>query len=269
MVFLIGVAGASGTGKTRFAELVKAMLVHVNHFSLDDYHKYGREERKKLGITPLNPKANDFKLMYEHITAVKQGEKIVKPIYDHSRGVIIPEAETFVPENIVIIEGLLPFYDKKIARLFDLKIFFDVSERVRLKWKLERDKKERGYKRQFDLKQRRIDYNRYVLPQKKLCDVVVEVNKSKKHPKTLVSKIMFKKCPKFTTSFAIPLKKGSILLSDCSIIFDGTFHKSNIIPHAETKEKEINSFTASQIVLIKYIEDLIKRGGFCENPSSS
>lgn len=60
-VYIIGVAGDSGSGKSTFTSGIKNMLGEdlVATISLDDYHLYGREERASLNITPLNPAAND------------------------------------------------------------------------------------------------------------------------------------------------------------------------------------------------------------------
>lgn len=262
MAFLIGVAGASGTGKTKFAEFVRKVFKNVNHFSLDDYHKYGREERKRLGITPLNPKANDFKLMYEHIKKVKEDNKIIKPVYDHSVGVIIPNAEVFVPEKIVVIEGLLPFYKRSIAKLFDLKLFFDVSESIRLKWKIQRDKTQRGYKREFDLKQRKVDYVKYILPQKKTCDIVVEVDKSKKFKGMLKTKLVFKK-GSFVVPVKAPLQKGSIEIEKNSVLLEGVFTKNNFDFNKLLKNipQKMNAFTTTQLLIIHHLERLFKQSG--------
>ena len=262
MVFLIGIAGASGTGKTQFAEFVERVFKDANHFSLDDYHKYSREERKKLGITPLNPRANDFKLMYDHIRKVKEGEKIIKPIYDHSIGVIIPDAEEFVPKKIVVIEGLLPFYKRNIAKLFDFRLFFDVSESVRLKWKIQRDKTQRGYRREFDLKQRKVDYMKYVLPQKKSCDIVVEVDKSRKFRGTLKARLLFKK-GSFEIPVKAPLQKGSVEIEGNSVLLEGVFTRDNfdVGGFSEAIPQKMNAFTAAQVLIIHHLQTLLQKSG--------
>ena len=50
---------------------------------LDDYHLNDRQGRKVSGLTALNPKENNFDLMYEQIAALKSGKTIEKPIYNH------------------------------------------------------------------------------------------------------------------------------------------------------------------------------------------
>jgi phosphoribulokinase len=91
-VVLIGVAGDSGCGKSTFlrrlSDLFGAEFMTV--ICLDDYHSLDRKQRKEAGVTALNPKANNFDLMYEQIKALKEGNSIDKPIYNHETGEIDP-----------------------------------------------------------------------------------------------------------------------------------------------------------------------------------
>ncbi|MGA1475537.1 MAG: phosphoribulokinase, partial [Prochlorothrix sp.] len=91
-VVLIGVAGDSGCGKSTFlrrlSDLFGKELITV--ICLDDYHSLDRKQRKEHGVTALNPKANNFDLMAEQIKALKEGNAIDKPIYNHETGCIDP-----------------------------------------------------------------------------------------------------------------------------------------------------------------------------------
>ena len=61
-VFIIGVAGDSGSGKTTFTNAIRQIFGPdmVVTITLDDYHKFDREERHRLNITPLHPDANNL-----------------------------------------------------------------------------------------------------------------------------------------------------------------------------------------------------------------
>jgi phosphoribulokinase len=91
-IVLIGVAGDSGCGKSTFlrrlSDLFGAELMTV--ICLDDYHSLDRKQRKAAGVTALDPKANNFDLMYEQIKALKEGNSIDKPIYNHETGELDP-----------------------------------------------------------------------------------------------------------------------------------------------------------------------------------
>ena len=88
---------------------------------LDDYHLNDRQGRKKTGgwrdvlcwlpqhltpwtgLTALDPRENNFDLMYEQVKALKEGKKIMKPIYNHVNGTL-DEPEEITPTPIIIFE---------------------------------------------------------------------------------------------------------------------------------------------------------------------
>ena len=55
---------------------------------LDDYHLNDRSGRKVTKRTALDPLENNFDLMYEQVKALKNGETISKPIYNHVNGTL-------------------------------------------------------------------------------------------------------------------------------------------------------------------------------------
>lgn len=271
MAYIIGVAGNSGTGKTSFADLVTQLIPGAKHISLDDYHKYDREQRKVLKITPLNPKANDFDLMYKHISSIKRGESIVKPVYNHSTGKIIKNGERFTPSDVVVIEGLLPFYDPRIANLFDVKIFFDICKPLELHWKIVRDRTKRHYEKQFDLRQRDRDFKKYVLPQKNICDVTLHACSTGRGGRGIRATIIPQNWP-FNVHAEYAPGKYSLELDGRGITLRGTFTQkvlSNMLPGiAENKiPARVNSFTAAQLLIIWNI--LLERGDLDEIAGSA
>ena len=60
----------------------------VATFSMDDYHSLDRKQRKERNITPLHPAANHLDLLADHLEALRRGEGINKPVYDHSIGAV-------------------------------------------------------------------------------------------------------------------------------------------------------------------------------------
>ena len=109
-VFVIGVAGDSGSGKTTFTRAIRAIFGKdlISTITTDDYHRYDRQERKKIGITPLVPRANRFDLLEEHLAALKAGRSINKPVYNHDNGTFAPPVP-FSPTKLLIVAGLHPF----------------------------------------------------------------------------------------------------------------------------------------------------------------
>lgn len=89
-VFVFGIAGDSGSGKTTISRGIRRILGEdmVATFSMDDYHSLDRRQRKERNITPLHPDANQFDLLAEHLEALRRNERIDKPVYDHRTGAI-------------------------------------------------------------------------------------------------------------------------------------------------------------------------------------
>jgi phosphoribulokinase len=184
-VFIFAVAGDSGSGKTTLSSGIGRLLGEENviSFSMDDYHSLDRKQRKDAGITPLNPKANHLDLLADHLEALRAGEQIAKPVYDHSTG-LIKGTVPFGPASVVIMEGLHPFYTQRLRQLTDFKIFIDPSRQVKRMWKVRRDVGDRGYKREDVMREillREPDYKLYVDIQKIYAEIVVKIQESKFH----------------------------------------------------------------------------------------
>jgi phosphoribulokinase len=182
-VFIIGVAGDSGSGKTTFTRAIRAIFGKdlVSTITIDDYHRYDRQERKELGITPLVPEANRFDLLEEHLLDLKAGRSITKPVYNHDSGVFDPPV-LFKPTKIVILEGLHPFITKKMRDLIDFKLYVDPDPDVKRAWKIKRDVEQRGYSPESvirEMAERKPDYERYVEPQCRFADAVIRIAFSK------------------------------------------------------------------------------------------
>ncbi len=178
-VVLIGVAGDSGCGKSTFLrrliDLFGEDLMTV--ICLDDYHSLDRKQRKETGITALDPRANNFDLMYEQIKTLKSGQAINKPIYNHETGLIDPP-EVVEPNHIIVVEGLHPLYDERVRSLIDFSVYFDISDEVKIAWKIQRDMAERGHRYEDVLAQinsRKPDFEKFIEPQREFADVVLQV----------------------------------------------------------------------------------------------
>jgi phosphoribulokinase len=178
-VVIIGVAGDSGCGKSTFLKRVTDLFGEdfVTVICLDDYHSLDRYQRKEKKVTALDPRANNFDLMYEQIAALKAGKTIQKPIYNHETGLIDPP-ETIEPNHVIVIEGLHPLYDERVRKLIDFSVYLDITDEVKIAWKIQRDMEERGHS--YDdvlaaINSRRPDFEAYIEPQRGHADVVIQV----------------------------------------------------------------------------------------------
>jgi phosphoribulokinase len=182
-IFAIGVAGDSGSGKTTFTGAIREIFGEdlVSSISLDDYHRYNREERKALGITPLDPEANFLGRIERDLEAMKEGRSIEKPVYNHRTGTIDPPVP-FTPKKILILEGLHTLFTGRLRALLDFTLFVDPDEQVKRFWKMKRDTGDRGYRSdevEDERASRAADYERYLRPQRRCADAVISVAFSK------------------------------------------------------------------------------------------
>jgi phosphoribulokinase len=174
---MLAIAGDSGTGKTTItAGLVEALGAHrMTSVGADDYHRYDREERKGLPFTPLHPDCNYIDIMEQHLHHLSLGHPILKPVYNHDTGTL-DRPEYVQPREFVIVEGLLPIHTKVARACFDITVYLDPPEDIRINWKLGRDTKKRGYTEdqvRAELEKREPESAEFIRPQRANADIVV------------------------------------------------------------------------------------------------
>jgi phosphoribulokinase len=174
---MLAIAGDSGTGKTTITEgLVKALgRERITSIGVDDYHRYDREERKSLPFTPLSPQCNFIDIMEQDLQHLALNQPILKPVYDHRTGKL-GRPEYVEPREFVIVEGLLPLHTQLSRACFDVTVYLDPPEEIRIGWKLGRDIKKRGYTEEQvreELGRREPESERFIRPQRSFADIVI------------------------------------------------------------------------------------------------
>ena len=174
---LLGIVGDSAAGKTTLARGLVNILGadRVTHVCTDDYHKYDRKERARLGITPLHPDCNYVDVMELHLERLHYGQPILKPVYDHATGTLV-RPEYVLAREFVIVEGLLGFLSPTMRQFYDVKVYLDPPEDLRWVWKIKRDTTKRGYSAQevqSERERREPDSGAFVRPQREHADIVV------------------------------------------------------------------------------------------------
>ncbi len=174
---ILGIVGDSAAGKTTLSRGITQILgpEGVSVLCADDYHRYNRQQRKELGITPLNPACNYLDVMAQHLQLLRAGEPILKPHYDHKRGDFGPP-QYIVPQPFLIVEGLLGMYRQEMRNAYSVRVSLNPPEELRRRWKIRRDTMRRGYTeaevlRELDI--REPDSAAYIRPQQHHADVVV------------------------------------------------------------------------------------------------
>ncbi len=180
-VTLIGIAGGSGSGKTRLAhDLAEAIgSDRVSLVPFDAYYKDLRhldlEERNKVNFD--HPDSLDDDLFGFQLEGLAEGLDVAIPVYDFNEHRRADDLQILAAHKIVIAEGILLFAFPEIAERFDFRIFRECSEEVRYARRLERDVHERGrteesVRAQFEASVAPM-HNEFVEPSKHLADRIV------------------------------------------------------------------------------------------------
>ena len=140
---IIAISGDSGVGKSTLTKLI-ANIFNVNSikYECDRYHKWERKSKNWDEWTHLHPNANDLNQMKEDIYQLKIGNKIYRSDYDHSSGCFTNEEE-IIPSSLIIVSGLHTLFE--FDNIYNLKIFIEPDENLRVFWKIKRDHLERMY----------------------------------------------------------------------------------------------------------------------------
>lgn len=175
----VGIAGGTGAGKTTLAKKIYEAFPDATLISQDSYYKdrsdLSFEERDRLNFDHLD--SLEFSLLKEHLINLKNGLAIEEPVYNfhtHSREKTSKRVE---PSNIVLVEGILLLAAPEVRDLFDITIFVEADDDVRILRRVERDMKERS--RDFNsVKTQYLEtvkpmHDLFVAPSKKYANIIV------------------------------------------------------------------------------------------------
>ena len=147
-MFLVGIAGGSGSGKTTFA---KKIIQRVNDPSVvllhqDSYYLPSPPPHLKIHGEPNfdHPDAFDWPLLREHLRHLKSGGQIATPVYDFHQSRRSKETVLVGPSRTILVEGIYALWDAEVRDLFDVKLFLQVEADIRFIRRLHRDVRERG-----------------------------------------------------------------------------------------------------------------------------
>jgi len=181
---IIGVTGGSGSGKTRFLkELTKEFTTdEVCLITQDNYYRPRNEQpTDDQGIQNFDkPESIDHKLLFQNIVALKNNRPVEISEYTFNNPKATGRNLTFKPAPVLIVEGLMVFYWDNIRSLIDLSVFIEASDLIKIKRRITRDAKERGY--DLDDVLYRYEhhvapfYNQFLRPLKENMDIIIPNN---------------------------------------------------------------------------------------------
>jgi uridine kinase len=180
-MFVLGVAGGTGSGKTTVAERLVAGLtgLPVEVIDHDAYYRdrSGMPPAERLLVNYDHPAAIETELLVKHLVDLRAGRAVDIPQYDFRQHVRRAETRRVEPVPIVIIEGILVLADERLRAQMDLKIFVDTDADIRLMRRLQRDIEQRGRtfaqaREQYDATVRPM-HLAFVEPSKRFADLVI------------------------------------------------------------------------------------------------
>ena len=184
--YIIGIAGGSGSGKSTFAEGLKKLFGNsITIIAYDNYYKaqdhLSMDERVKTNYDC--PDALETKLLVRHLSELKSGRAVEIPVYDFVTHTRTKDTLRVEVAPIIIVDGILTFYDPELRNMFDIRIFADADADERILRRLKRDVTERGRDIEGVISQYLTTVKEmhgiYVEPTKKYADVIINGGKNK------------------------------------------------------------------------------------------
>jgi uridine kinase len=182
-VFVVGLAGRSGSGKSNIARHIVSRLngnvlsmetyaVSVNHLKFD--------ERAKTDYD--SPAATDIALLESHLRRLVAGLEIEAPIYDFAQHLrVAGRTQQVAARPLVIVEGILALHYAELRPHFDLSIYLDAPDEVCFHRRRVRDIVERQRDSAFVSWQWenmvQPAAKKYLLPSKRYADVVIDASR--------------------------------------------------------------------------------------------
>jgi uridine kinase len=183
--FIVAIGGGSGSGKTTVANMLvdKCKEKSVIIISMDNFYKSRPDNILAKNCDFDCPDAFDWDLFNYVLVNIIDEKSIELPRFCFLTDKRLEETELYVPKDIVIIEGILTLHDKTINELYNLKIFVEADEDVRLGRRVIRDTVMRGrtvdgvIKQYFDTV--KPGHYKYIQPTSLNSDIVIPHNGAK------------------------------------------------------------------------------------------
>ncbi|MCD6450144.1 MAG: uridine kinase [Thermotogaceae bacterium] len=180
-MYIIGIGGGTGSGKTTVANRIFELLGQENCaiLPMDNYYRdmshLPMEERKKQNYD--HPNMIEHELLEKHLKKLLAGETVKVPTYSFSTYTREKETTTLTPKHFLIVEGIFALYYDGLLKLYDLAIYVDAEDDIRFIRRLKRDIEERGRNVESVIEQYlstvKPMHDAYVEPTKKNADIII------------------------------------------------------------------------------------------------
>ena len=147
-MIIVGICGASGSGKSTLAKRIKDSLAcSCTIIGQDCYYRNFPDlpfsERIKLNYD--EPGIFDFDELLHDIELLESGTPITTKGYDYVNYERADRPDVLIqPPEVLVLEGIHMFYDKRICERMSLKVYLHVDVDICLLRRIKRDIKARG-----------------------------------------------------------------------------------------------------------------------------
>ncbi len=181
MVLVVGIAGATGSGKTTVARRLTeslprgsvALLQHDRYYR--DRPDLSGEERSRLNFD--HPDSLETSLLAEHLRDLRGGKAVEVPSYDFTTHRRRAETQHMEPGAVLVVEGILVLAEAGLREMFDIKVFVDTDADIRVFRRIRRDIEQRGRSfasvREQYYRTVRPMHLQFVEPSKRWADIIV------------------------------------------------------------------------------------------------
>lgn len=180
-MLIIGIAGGTGSGKTTVVNKIiealpeSSVAIIPQDSYYNDQSNLPLEVRKQTNFD--HPNAFDWNLFEQQIADLKAGKAIEQPTYSYITCTRLSETIHVEPKDVIIIEGIMAFYDKDLREQMDLKIFVDAGADERLLRVIVRDIEERGHPLEMLINKYRNVlkpmHDEFIEPTKQYADIII------------------------------------------------------------------------------------------------
>ena len=180
-VFVLGVAGGTGSGKTTVAQKIvqglpegAAVLIDHDSYYRDRSH-LPAEQRQAINYD--HPDAIETELLVAHLGELRAGRAVEVPRYDFRQHARRADTRRVTPAPVIIVEGILVLAEERLRAAIDLKLFVDTDSDIRLMRRMRRDMEQRD--RTFDqvhdqyFSTVRPMHLQFVEPSKRFADLII------------------------------------------------------------------------------------------------
>ena len=148
MSFLVAVCGGSCSGKSTLATWILRLL-GPDTASLLAFDAYYLDQgtltpSQRAEVNYDHPSSLDVELFSDHLGRLSAGKPIDCPVYDFATHTRLGETRRIEPAPVVVVDGILLLSDDRLVPRFDMRIYRQCPEEVRLDRRIERDVMYRG-----------------------------------------------------------------------------------------------------------------------------